>query len=63
MSHATAQHKLIKRDDRSVTDHRTVRAFTDQPLPDRAIETLIAAAQSASTSSNLQVWSVVAVQR
>ncbi|WP_373874882.1 nitroreductase family protein [Pseudomonas qingdaonensis] len=32
-------------------DHRSVRAFTDQPLPDGTIETLIAAAQSASTSS------------
>jgi nitroreductase len=43
-------------------DHRSVRAFTDQALPAGTIETLIAAAQSASTSSNLQVWSVVAVQ-
>lgn len=43
-------------------DHRSVRAFTDQPLPDGTLETLVAAAQSASTSSNLQVWSVVAVQ-
>ncbi|TFY87952.1 NADPH-dependent oxidoreductase [Pseudomonas kairouanensis] len=43
-------------------DHRSVRAFTDQPLPEGTIQTLIAAAQSASTSSNLQVWSVVAVQ-
>jgi nitroreductase len=42
-------------------DHRSVRALTDQPLPDGTIETLIAAAQSASTSSNLKVWSVVAV--
>lgn len=43
-------------------NHRSVRAFTDQALPDGTIQTLIAAAQSASTSSNLQVWSVVAVQ-
>lgn len=43
-------------------EHRSVRAFTDQPLPEGTIETLVAAAQSASTSSNLQVWSVVAVQ-
>jgi len=42
--------------------HRSVRAFTDQPLPEGTLETLVAAAQSASTSSNLQVWSVVAVQ-
>gem|GEM_PF-2096580 len=43
-------------------EHRSVRAFTDQPLPEGTLETLVAAAQSASTSSNLQVWSVVAVQ-
>jgi nitroreductase len=42
--------------------HRSVRAYTDQPVSAETIDTLVAAAQSASTSSNLQVWSVVAVQ-
>jgi nitroreductase len=42
--------------------HRTVRAFLDQPLPDGAFEAAMAAAQSASTSSNLQGWGVVAVR-
>lgn len=41
--------------------HRSVRAFRDEPLPDGLLESLVAAAQSASTSSNLQAWSVVAV--
>ncbi len=41
--------------------HRSVRAFTPQTLPDGTLETLIAAAQSASTSSNMQTWSVVAI--
>lgn len=41
--------------------HRSVRAFLPRPLPSGTVETLVAAAQSASTSSNLQVWSVVAV--
>ncbi|MBK0002697.1 nitroreductase family protein [Erwinia sp. S38] len=41
--------------------HRSVRNFTDRPLPAGWLETLVAAAQSASTSSNLQQWSVVAV--
>jgi nitroreductase len=41
--------------------HRSHRAFLPQPIPEGALETIIAAAQSASTSSNLQVWSVVAV--
>jgi nitroreductase len=39
-----------------------VRGFLPRPLPEGTLEMLIAAAQSASTSSNLQFWSVVAVQ-
>ena len=43
-------------------DHRSVRAYLPDALPEGTIETLVAAAQSAASSSNLQVWSVVAVQ-
>lgn len=42
--------------------HRSVRAFSDRPLPEGLIETLVAAAQSAPSSSNLQTFSVVAVE-
>ncbi|KMO12939.1 NADPH-dependent oxidoreductase [Methylobacterium platani] len=42
--------------------HRTVRAFRPDPLPPGILETLVAAAQSAPSSSNLQTWSVVAVE-
>ncbi|MEM9050063.1 MAG: nitroreductase family protein [Pseudomonadota bacterium] len=41
--------------------HRSVRAYLDAPLPSGTLTTLVAAAQSAATSSNLQTWSVVAV--
>jgi nitroreductase len=41
--------------------HRSVRAFRSEPLPEGTLETLVAAAQSAATSSNMQTWSVVAV--
>ncbi len=41
--------------------HRSVRGFRPDALPEGTLETLVAAAQSASTSSNLQTWSVVAV--
>lgn len=41
--------------------HRSIRGYRTDPLPDGTLETLIAAAQSAATSSNLQTWSVVAV--
>ncbi|MCC7425883.1 MAG: nitroreductase family protein [Alphaproteobacteria bacterium] len=48
---------------RALVSHRSVRAFdADRALPAGTIETLVAAAQSASTSSNLQTWSVVAVE-
>ena len=42
--------------------HRSVRAYTAAPLPDGTLELLVKAAQSASSSSNLQTWSVVAVR-
>lgn len=42
--------------------HRSVRRYLPQQLPDGALEAAIAAAQSAATSSNLQVWSVIAVE-
>ena len=45
----------------AMLDHRSTRGFLPDALPDGTLETLIAAAQSAATSSNLQTWSVVAV--
>ncbi len=47
---------------RTLLGHRSVRSFTPAPLPPQALEVMVAAAQSASTSSNLQTWSVVAVE-
>ena len=41
--------------------HRSVRGYRPDALPEGTLETLVAAAQSAATSSNLQTWSVVAV--
>jgi nitroreductase len=41
--------------------HRSVRGYRPDALPVSTLETLIAAAQSAATSSNLQTWSVIAV--
>ncbi|WP_326559363.1 NADPH-dependent oxidoreductase [Micromonospora sp. NBC_01796] len=42
--------------------HRSVRAFGSRGVTDDELTALIAAAQSAPTSSNLQPWSVVAVR-
>ena len=46
----------------TILNHRSVRGFLPDALPDGTLELLVATAQSASTSSNLQFWSVVAVQ-
>lgn len=43
--------------------HRSVRAFLPDAVPPGTIELLVAAAQSAASSSNLQPWSVVAVEQ
>ena len=45
----------------SLLSHRSVRGYKTDPLPAGTLETLIAAAQSAATSSNLQTWSVIEV--
>lgn len=47
---------------RCLFTHRTVRAYLPDALPPRTFETLVAAAQSAPSSSNLQLWSVIAVE-
>lgn len=46
----------------TILAHRSVRAFTDEPVADEVLTQLVACAQSAATSSNLQAWSVVAVR-
>jgi nitroreductase len=46
----------------TLLNHRSVRSYLSDPLPSGTLETLVAAAQSAATSSNLQTWSVVAVE-
>ncbi len=42
-------------------DHRTVRDYLPGPLEPHVLPALVAAAQSVASSSNMQLWSVVAV--
>lgn len=42
--------------------HRSVRKYADKKAPSGTVELLVAAAQSAPSSSNLQLWSVVSVE-
>ncbi|WBO23742.1 NADPH-dependent oxidoreductase [Sphingomonas abietis] len=46
----------------TMLSHRSVRAYLPDPVPEGTLELLVAAAQSAASSSNLQPWSVVAVE-
>jgi len=46
----------------TLLSHRSIRAYLPEPLPLGTLEMIVAAAQSASTSSNLQTWSVVAIE-
>ena len=43
-------------------NHRSVRKFKQVPIPEETIKGLVAAAQSAATSSNLQLFSLISVQ-
>lgn len=45
----------------SLMNHRSVRGYLTDPAPPGTLEILVAAAQSAATSSNLQTWSVMEV--
>ena len=46
----------------TILAHHSVRSYRPERLADGVLETIVAAAQSAPTSSNLQAWSVVAVE-
>ncbi|MFF2083015.1 NADPH-dependent oxidoreductase [Nocardia sp. NPDC058176] len=43
-------------------EHKSVRRYLPDPVSPETIRLLVSAAQSASTSSNLQVWSVIEVR-
>ena len=44
-----------------IYQHRSIRAYKSDPIPKSMIEEIVAAGQRASTSSNLQMFSVVVV--
>lgn len=46
----------------TILSHRSVRTYLPKPVPESALKLIVAAAQSAPTSSSLQAWSVVAVE-
>ncbi|MCK3658153.1 nitroreductase A [Pasteurellaceae bacterium Pebbles2] len=46
----------------TIFNHRSIRKFTQQAIPEDIVETLIQAGQAASTSNNLQCVSVIRVK-
>lgn len=46
----------------TLLSHSSCRAFLPDPIPPSTLEAIIAAAASAATSSNLQVWSLMVVE-
>ncbi|CDZ39611.1 CR(VI) reductase [Neorhizobium galegae bv. officinalis] len=46
----------------AILSHRSVRSYLPKPVPESVLQLIVAAAQSAPTSSSLQAWSVVAVE-
>lgn len=47
---------------RQQLQHRSVRKFLETPVSDEQLEAIVRAAQQASSSSNLQAWSVIAIR-
>ena len=45
----------------TIVSHRSVRDYLDKPVADAELQSMFIAAQSASTSSNLNAWSAVVV--
>ena len=44
-----------------IYQHASVRKYKPDPIPNSMVEEIVAASQRSSTSSNLQIWTVVAV--
>ena len=44
---------------RTIMNRKSVRAFTDQPIPSEMMETMLKAAMAAPTGSNIQPWHFV----
>ena len=44
-----------------IYQHASVRKYKPDPVPNSMVEEIVAASQRSSTSSNLQIWTVVAV--
>ncbi|MFN2744688.1 MULTISPECIES: oxygen-insensitive NADPH nitroreductase [Bacillus] len=45
----------------TILNHRSIRSFTDQPLTKEEVHLLVESAQSASTSSYIQAYSIIGV--
>ncbi|MES2205923.1 MAG: nitroreductase family protein [Pseudomonadota bacterium] len=62
LSAISTTHETFNASLENLLAHRSVRSYLPDALEEGTLELLVAAAQSASSSSNLQVWSVIAVE-
>ena len=46
----------------AITSRRSVRAFTDEPVPDDLIQTILTNAARAPSGTNIQPWNVIVLQ-
>lgn len=46
---------------RLLTSHQSIRKFTNQPVTQEQLETIVTAAQWASSSSHVQAYSIIHV--
>ena len=45
----------------TLLSHRSIRHFEEKPLSKEQIETIVSSAQAASTSSNIQAYSIIGI--
>ena len=46
----------------AITSRRSIRAFTDQQVPDELIRTILADAARAPSGTNIQPWNIIVLQ-
>lgn len=46
----------------AITSRRSIRAFTDRPVPDEVIRTILSNAARAPSGTNIQPWNIIVLQ-
>jgi nitroreductase len=46
----------------AISNHRSIRKYTSEPVPDKVLDQILEAASRASTTGNMQVYSIIVTQ-